>query len=189
MNTYNLLCPLKNAMKRSLKKPLYLLLISMSFFCASLSGKGAQTPPSSPPLVSKENTSQKKSSSSQKIPIQEDTSSSSLNKEQKDMESFDINAQILNTLLALGAILILIVLASWFLKKILKNRVFQLNQNCRIKIIEQRNLHAKAQLYLIEVSGQEVLIAESPMGLHPLLKKDIESKQKDKSFQEILEET
>ena len=54
------------------------------------------------------------------------------------------------------------ILAAWALKRMMKSKMTQLNTGSSIKILETRYLSPRATLYLIEIQGQNVLIAESP---------------------------
>lgn len=70
-------------------------------------------------------------------------------------------------LLTLLLFLVLII-ASRSMKKLQQNRFHSLNENHQIKILEQRLLSNKANLYLIEIPGKQVLIAETPQGIEAL---------------------
>jgi len=62
------------------------------------------------------------------------------------------------TLLGLIA---LIVISVWMLRRIAHGRMKQMNYGREIKVIERRPLSAKSVLYLIEVGGKKVVVAES----------------------------
>jgi len=69
---------------------------------------------------------------------------------------------------ALGLVLGILIAGSWVAKRFFSQRLLQMNSGSSIKILEQRSLSPKAALYLIEVRGKNLLIGESPAGLHPL---------------------
>ena len=71
-------------------------------------------------------------------------------------------------MLVLGALVGLLIVTSWFLKRLMQNRLEQLNKQQTIKIIERRVLGQKSLLYLVEVHGKRLVIGESPAGIHPI---------------------
>ena len=66
-------------------------------------------------------------------------------------------------MLTLVGLIVLIVLSVWILRRVSHGRMKQMNYGRSVKIIERRPLSAKSILYLIEVSGKKVLIAESQL--------------------------
>ncbi len=65
-----------------------------------------------------------------------------------------------NMMLVLGAILIFLITAGWFLKKMMRARVSQMNGASTIKILDKRALHPKACIYYIEVDGKRFVVGE-----------------------------
>ncbi len=72
-------------------------------------------------------------------------------------------------LLSLGALLVLIFLTVWALKRLSSGRLKFMNNALAIKILEKRSLSPKSVLYLVEVSGKKVLIAESQLEIKRLM--------------------
>jgi len=70
----------------------------------------------------------------------------------------------------LSCVISVMILASWFIKKMLQTKVQQLNQTSLIKITESRTLGHRSILHLIEVHGMTILISETPAGVQPLAK-------------------
>ena len=68
----------------------------------------------------------------------------------------------------LGLIIMLLLLASWFLKRMLSSRTEQINNTSLIKIVERRMLSAKSAVYVIDVMGKKVVLAESQNGITAL---------------------
>ncbi|MEC8306278.1 MAG: flagellar biosynthetic protein FliO [Chlamydiota bacterium] len=64
---------------------------------------------------------------------------------------------VLTALLLLGGITI------WLVRKIGNDRMKTFNHLKSIKIVERRPLSAKSMLYLVEVGGKQVLLAESQL--------------------------
>lgn len=63
-------------------------------------------------------------------------------------------------MMVLGAILIFLITAGWFLKRMMRMRMSQVNFASTIKIIDKRALHPKACIYYIEVEGERFLVGE-----------------------------
>lgn len=69
-------------------------------------------------------------------------------------------------ILLLGLTLGLLVAVAWGSKRFLRGKLLQTNRSSRIQIIEQRALSPKSFLYVIEIDNQQLIIGESPAGLH-----------------------
>lgn len=67
----------------------------------------------------------------------------------------------LKMFLVLIALIVGIFFTVWILKKLSQGRWAHGNQNRSIKIIEKRPLSPKTMLYIIDVDGQQSVIAES----------------------------
>jgi hypothetical protein len=75
----------------------------------------------------------------------------------------------LKMFLTLIAILIGIFFTVWLLKKLSQGRWSQGNSSRTIKIIEKRPLSPKTMLYVIDVDGQQSVIAESQLEIKHLM--------------------
>lgn len=64
-------------------------------------------------------------------------------------------------MLTLLGLILLIVISVWMLRRISHGRMKQMNYGRAIKVLERRPLSAKSILYLVEISGKKVVIAES----------------------------
>jgi len=71
-------------------------------------------------------------------------------------------------LLTLLGLLILIFLTFWLFRRMAHGRLKAMNFNRDIKILERRPLSAKSMLYLIEIKGKCLLIAESQLEVRTL---------------------
>lgn len=71
----------------------------------------------------------------------------------------------MSMLASLGIIIALLLIVSWFFKKMMNTRLQQLNTTSDIKILERRSLSPKATIYLLEIKGKGIVIAESSNGL------------------------
>ncbi|MCK4934041.1 MAG: flagellar biosynthetic protein FliO [Simkaniaceae bacterium] len=67
----------------------------------------------------------------------------------------------MKTMLILALIVVLMGLTFWMFKRLSQSRVKQQNYMKSIKILEKRPISPKSILYLIEVAGKQILIAES----------------------------
>lgn len=78
-------------------------------------------------------------------------------------------------LLTLGGLVILIFLTVWLLRRLSQGRLLGGGSSSRsIKILEKRALSPKSVLYLIEVGGKQILIAESQLEVRRLETIDLE---------------
>lgn len=66
-------------------------------------------------------------------------------------------------MLTLLGLIVLIVISVWMLRRISHGRMKQMNYGRSIKVLERRPLSAKSILYLVEISGKKVVIAESQL--------------------------
>lgn len=103
-------------------------------------------------------------------------------------------SEFLNMLATLGFILALILIAAWFLKRLVNTRVEQANNTSSIKILERRSLSAKSMVYLLEIEGTGILVAESVNGITRLSEFPVASEMNEEkppenptSFSKILE--
>lgn len=84
----------------------------------------------------------------------------------------------------LGLIIVLLLLGSWFLKRLLSSRNEQINSTSLIKIIERRSVSAKSAIYVIDILGKKVALAESHNGVTYL--GDIPSQVAASGFQQVM---
>lgn len=75
-------------------------------------------------------------------------------------------------MLSLLALVVLIVISVWMLRRISHGRMKQMNYGRAIKVIERRPLSAKSVLYLVEIAGKQVVIAESQVEVRPITTAD-----------------
>ncbi len=94
--------------------------------------------------------------------------------------------EAMHMFIALGAIIGFLLIASWFVKRMLNTQIQQINDTSRIKIHERRTLSAKTSLYLLEVENNTVLIGESPAGVSLLGYFPQTEKQARKSFESLM---
>lgn len=89
-----------------------------------------------------------------------------LRAEAEATQDIDYFPDFLRMIVSLVFVIILILATTWFIKKFAKSRLRHMNQSNVIKIIERRVLHQKASLYLIDILGKGIVIAESNHGIH-----------------------
>lgn len=69
--------------------------------------------------------------------------------------------EFLSMLMTLGSIIALLLFASWMLKRVANTRIQQMNESSLIKILERRTISPKLSVYLVDIKGKQVAIAES----------------------------
>lgn len=74
-------------------------------------------------------------------------------------------SEVVNMMATLGLIISLILIAAWFLKRMLNTKQELANTTSIIKVIERRGLSPKTAVYLLEIEGKSVVIAESQNGV------------------------
>ncbi len=77
-------------------------------------------------------------------------------------------AEFLNMLIYLGALLAVMMLLMFILKKMLANKLDQTNRSSGIKVLEKRQLTPKTAIYILHVLGKEIAIAEGSHGVTKL---------------------
>ncbi|MDE3045676.1 MAG: flagellar biosynthetic protein FliO [Verrucomicrobiota bacterium] len=73
----------------------------------------------------------------------------------------DYAAAMAKMCLTLLALLALMGVTFWFLRKLMQQRMQRGNANQTIRILEKRMISTKTMLYLVELEGQKILLAES----------------------------
>lgn len=81
-------------------------------------------------------------------------------------QTYNYWGQFFSMLLTLGFILCLIFVSVYFLKRVMRSRMHQLNKSTGIKILERRALSSKSSLYLVDILGKGVVISESASGIN-----------------------
>jgi flagellar biosynthetic protein FliO len=72
---------------------------------------------------------------------------------------------MLNMLSTLGIVVAVLYGLAYAIKRMMNNRVQQLNTSSLIKVVEQRSLSPKSTLYLVEVHGKTIVLGESVNGV------------------------
>ncbi|MBX9745057.1 MAG: flagellar biosynthetic protein FliO [Chlamydiales bacterium] len=68
---------------------------------------------------------------------------------------------IAHMLLTFTAVIVLLFVSFWFLRRLIQNRLQKGGGDQAIQILEKRMISPKTMLYWIEVDGKKILIAES----------------------------
>jgi flagellar biogenesis protein FliO len=74
-------------------------------------------------------------------------------------------SELMNMLTTLGLIVVIVLLATYFLKKVLHSKIEQLNTTSLVKVLERRTLSPKTAIYLLDIQGEGVIIGESINGM------------------------
>lgn len=102
-------------------------------------------------------------------------------------------AEFIHMLTVLGFIIGLILIVAWILKKMLNTRIQQVNTTSDIKILERRSLSPKTTIYILDIKGLSVAVAESQNGatlLGPIKNNndgDEKNAEKASDFQQIMQ--
>jgi flagellar biosynthetic protein FliO len=84
------------------------------------------------------------------------------------IEDYDFVSEFIRMLSLLGIMIGVLLLLAWALKRIMNSRMEQMNESSNIRILERRALAPKSAVYLLEVEGTKMVVAESPAGIHHL---------------------
>ncbi|SCA63763.1 Uncharacterized protein SCG7109_BB_00040 [Chlamydiales bacterium SCGC AG-110-M15] len=85
-----------------------------------------------------------------------------------EKSEFNFGEEFSKMILILALIIGLLLFSAWFLKRLMHQRVEQMNQSSEIKILERRIINQKTIIYIMEVSGKRIVVGESPAGLTTL---------------------
>lgn len=86
--------------------------------------------------------------------------------------------KFMNMLFMVALLIGFMIFASWFIKRMMKTRLEQMNAASNIQILETRYLNPKSTIYLLDVMGQGLLIAESHAGITHLATIPLEEQEK-----------
>jgi flagellar biogenesis protein FliO len=85
-----------------------------------------------------------------------------------DLPPTDYGAALIKMILSLFAIVVLLAVTFWFLRRVIQSRLRRGVGAESIKILEKKMISPKSMLYLVEVDGQKVLLAESHLEIRRL---------------------
>lgn len=77
-------------------------------------------------------------------------------------------ASVLKVFLSLLGLILLIALSFWLFRRLLNRGMRSANNSRAISILEKRTLSPKSILYLVEVEGKKILLAESHLEIRRL---------------------
>ena len=84
------------------------------------------------------------------------------------MPSGDLGAAFTKMFLTLTALVILLFVSYWFLRRLIQRHLQKGVGEARVHVIEKKMLSPKTMLYLVEVDQKRVLIAESHLEIKRL---------------------
>lgn len=73
--------------------------------------------------------------------------------------------EFVKMLMTLGAIITVLLVVSFLIKRFTNTRIQQINESSDIKILERRAITAKTSIYLLDIKGKQIAIVESHNGL------------------------
>lgn len=65
-------------------------------------------------------------------------------------------------LLMLAVLITLVYFLAWFMRRMTTIRIDQYNEGSSMKIVERRQVSQRTTLYLMEVEGKKIVMAETP---------------------------
>jgi flagellar biogenesis protein FliO len=83
----------------------------------------------------------------------------------ENKNSSNFMSEFVNMLMTLLLVVVVLLIISWFVKRMLQVRTQQENSSSSIKVVERRMLNPKVAIYLLDVMGQGIVIAEFPNGI------------------------
>jgi flagellar biogenesis protein FliO len=69
--------------------------------------------------------------------------------------------EFIKMLMTLAAIITVLLVASWLLKRMNNTRIQQINESSEIKILERRSVTAKTSIFLLDIKGRQFAVVES----------------------------
>lgn len=81
----------------------------------------------------------------------------------------EFGATLAKTLLMLFALVALLGVTFWFLRRLVQQRLQKGDANLSIQVLEKRMISPKTMLYLVEVEGKKVLLAESQLEVRRIM--------------------
>jgi len=85
-----------------------------------------------------------------------------------DLPPGDYGAALIKMFLSLIAVIVLLAVTFWFLRRLIRSRLRRGVGAESIQILEKKMISPKSMLYLVEVEGQKVLLAESNLEIRRL---------------------
>jgi flagellar biogenesis protein FliO len=90
-----------------------------------------------------------------------DQTSLNLSESASQVPPGDLGAAFVKMFICLIALVILLFVSYWFIRRMIQNRLQKGVGDAAIQIIEKRMISPKTMLYLIEVDRKRILVAES----------------------------
>lgn len=79
--------------------------------------------------------------------------------------AIDFWGQFVQMLITLFCLIVVILAFAWVFRRMMSSRLKTLNESNAIRILERRSLNPKCNLYLLDILGKGVVIAETPNGV------------------------
>ncbi len=102
-----------------------------------------------------------------------------------EMAKFDLRADVMRMALLVAIFAVIF----WFLTRLLQQwstrRDGQLNSQSRIKLVEKRVLGPRIALYLFQIPGKQILVAQTPTHLTALAETPCAVNEKEMNFQDF----
>ncbi len=85
-----------------------------------------------------------------------------------DMPAAEYGTAIIQMLLTFVALIVLLGVSFWFIRRLIQNRLQKGVGDQEIHILEKRMISPKTMLYLVEVDNKKILLAESHLEVRKL---------------------
>ena len=82
--------------------------------------------------------------------------------------SGDLGATFFKMLFTFVALIALLFITYWFLRKLIRNRLQKGVGSTSIHVLEKKMISAKTMLYLVEIENKQILLAESQLEIKKL---------------------
>jgi len=99
-----------------------------------------------------------------------------LDDEPLQVQPYNYGKEFLKVVLGLIALLAIIILLAYLLRRFAYGRIAMGRSGSRIQILEHQPLNSKNIVYLIEVDGQKSVVGVSPQGIHPIASLNLDQK-------------
>jgi len=80
----------------------------------------------------------------------------------------DFGAAFVKMFLTLIALIALLLVTYWFMRKIIQHRLQKGSRDATIQILEKRMISPKTMIYLLEIENKKIVIAESHLEIKKL---------------------
>jgi flagellar protein FliO/FliZ len=85
-----------------------------------------------------------------------------------DLPTGDFGAAFLKMIISLAVLIGLMVVTVWFMRRLIQQRLLKGSSGQSIHLVEKKMISPKTMLYIVEIEGKRVLLAESQLEIRKL---------------------